>query len=132
MLLGCEKVWQGVYGSVSEVQEEVKSHSWGFCLCREMHEWREPGMQTPGSSTKSDKLCRDLGESWGGAFELGSGEQGSEEERTQACVGRVGSGHCGLQGRDLWRVEGPGEGCGDEEGKWRHTRKPSGNSSVHE
>lgn len=122
MLLGCEKVWQGVWGAGSEVQEDMKSHSWGFCLYRE----------TPGSSTKSNKFCHDLGELWGGVFELGSGEQGNEEERTRACVGRVGSGHCGLQGRDLWRVEGPGEGCGDEEGKWRHTRKPSGNSSVHE
>lgn len=42
------------------------------------------------------KLCHDLGEPWGGAFELESGEQVSEEERMQACVGRVGSVQCGL------------------------------------
>jgi hypothetical protein len=30
----------------------------------------------------------------------------------QACVGRVGSGQCGLQRRDFWRVEGPGKGVG--------------------
>lgn len=26
----------------------------------------------------------------------------------QACVGRAGSGQCGLRGRDLWKVEGGG------------------------
>lgn len=76
-----------------------------------MHKSRESGAQKPGSSTKGDKdstveLCHDLGEPWGAAFELRSGEQVSEEERMQACVGRVGSVPCGLQGRDLGKGVG--------------------------
>lgn len=106
------------------------------CTGRENLACRNWGATAREISKSTGKLCHKLGELWRDAFELESGKQESVKKRgcrhmwKEQAVVSVGckGGTC-----RRWRVEGPEEGCGNEEEKWGHTRKPSGNSkSKHE